>query len=60
MKHIPKIIFLIGGAMLAKALYMSATIGWFGASYHNSLTPAAIGVLILAGVAQLIFVKKAN
>jgi len=60
MKHIPKVIFATGAAMLGQAIYMSATTGWFGASYNNSMTQAAIGVLVAAGVAQIIFVGKSD
>ncbi|MDW3681622.1 hypothetical protein RA280_07645 [Cupriavidus sp. CV2] len=58
MRHIPKLIFAAGILMLVDAIYKSATIGWFGASYQNSMITAAIGILVAAAAAQIIFVDK--
>lgn len=60
MNYVALATLMAGVALLAFAGYLSYTIGYFGTTYQNGVTPIAIGVLVMAMAIQVIFARKKN
>ncbi|REG61561.1 hypothetical protein B0G80_4414 [Paraburkholderia sp. BL6669N2] len=59
MRHIPKLIFAAGAALLAYSIYgcVLTPFGWYGATSFSAMTPSAIGLLVASIAAEYLFCR---